>query len=83
MVDIYLSVLSKTEDSEVETVVLATFEKVISLAATTPSILAPILKSILTGSGNIAFDKATGSTIVQRSVILIWKLLLYIYADLP
>ena len=66
MVDIFLSILSKTEESEVETVVLATFEKIISLAVTTPSILAQILKSILTGSGNIAFEKTTGSTIVQR-----------------
>ena len=66
MVDIYLSILSKTEPSEVETVVHATFDKVIELVATSPTILTPILKSLLTGSGNIAFDKVTGSTIVQR-----------------
>jgi hypothetical protein len=66
MMDIYLSVLTKTEVSEVETVVLATFDRLIALATTDSEILAPILKWTLTRSGNIAFDKVTGSTIVQR-----------------
>ncbi len=66
MIDIYLACLSKTEVSEVETVILATFDKLIAHAGSTPSILTPILKSLLTESGNIAFDKISGSTIVQR-----------------
>lgn len=68
LVDIYLFHLTKTEASEMETVVLATFDKLIGFAGKSTQILKPVLKSLLTGSGNIAFDKVTGSTIVQRLV---------------
>jgi len=69
LMDIYISILSQTKTSEVETVILVTFDKLLSHSTANPDLLLPILKWILTGSGNIAFDKASGSTVVQRCVL--------------
>ena len=74
MMEIYLTLLSKQEVSEVETVILATFDRLISHATANPEILTPILKWTLTGSGNIAFDKVAGATIVQRFAFFSVKL---------
>ena len=68
---IYISILSLTKTAEVETVILATFDKLIGHATTNPELPSPILKWILTGSGNIAFDKVSGSTVVQRYAIVL------------